>query len=75
MQDKYVTRCPYCGGTEIIEVYQTYYGAVSSVKNKLHGADLYHSVCRNCGSVLRSYVKNPEKLLRRKDRKKEDEMF
>ena len=29
----------------------------------------YHSICRNCGSVVRSYVKKPEKLLKRKDRK------
>ena len=49
--------------------------AVSSVNNKLHGADLYHSVCRNCGSVLRSYVKDPEKLLKKKDRRDKDEMF
>ena len=75
MADKYVARCPYCGGTETIEVYQFYYGAVSSVNNKLHGADLYHSVCRNCGSVPRSYVKDPEKLLKKKDRKNKDEIF
>ena len=67
--DKYIRICPYCGGTETIEVYQTYYGAVASVENKLHGADLYHTVCRKCGSVLRSYVKDPEKLLKKKDRR------
>ena len=39
--------------------------------HKLGGVSLYHSVCRHCGSVVRSYVKDPEKLLRRKDRKEE----
>lgn len=68
-RDMYVNRCPYCGGTEVITAYQDYYGALSSVKNKLRSVALYHSICRNCGSVLRSYVKEPEKLLKRKDRR------
>ena len=66
-EDRY-DRCPYCGGTEIIECYQTGYGAVTAVSNKLGGRALYHAVCRRCGSVVRSYVKEPEKLLKRKDR-------
>lgn len=28
--DDYVSRCPYCGGMEMILTYQTAYGAVSS---------------------------------------------
>ncbi|MBQ9552932.1 MAG: hypothetical protein IJU96_09255 [Clostridia bacterium] len=66
--DEYVSRCPYCGGTEMIETFQTAYGAVSATSNKLSGCSLYHSICRKCGSVVRSYVKEPEKLLKRKDR-------
>ena len=62
-------RCPYCGGTEMLECFQTGYGALSCVKNKLGGRPLFHSVCRRCGSVVRSYVKEPEKLLKRRDRK------
>ena len=61
-------RCPYCGGTEMIECYQTGYGALTATSNKLGGRALYHAVCRRCGSVARSYVKNPEKLLKRRDR-------
>ena len=68
-RDPYVPRCPYCGGGEMIETFQTGYGAVSATRNKLGGCTLYHSVCRRCGSVVRSYVKEPEKLLRRKDRR------
>ena len=75
MTDKYVTRCPYCGGSEIITTCQTAYGAVTNAESILHSAELYHSVCRNCGSVLRSFVKDPEKLLKKKDRRYKDEMF
>lgn len=67
--DEYVSRCPYCGGMEMILTYQTAYGAVSAVNNSWGGAPLYHCVCRNCGSVVRSFVEDPEKLLKRKDRK------
>ncbi|MBQ0124716.1 MAG: hypothetical protein KBS59_00135 [Clostridiales bacterium] len=70
MTDEFVKECPFCGGTEIIEAYQTSYGAINATSNKWGGgAALYHSVCRKCGSVLRSYVKEPEKLLKKKDRK------
>lgn len=71
MRDKYVFNCPYCGGTEVIEAYQSYQGSVTAVNNIWGGANLYHSICRNCGSVVRSYVKEPEKLLKKKDRRKE----
>lgn len=69
MRDKYVMNCPFCGGTEIIESYQTGYATVTATNNMWGGVSLYHSICRNCGSVVRSYVKEPEKLLKRKDRK------
>lgn len=70
MSDKFIFECPYCGGTEVIEAYQSSYGAVTAINNMWGGVPLYHSICRKCGSVLRSYVKEPEKLLKRKDRKK-----
>jgi len=68
--DKYVLRCPYCGGEEMIEAYQSCYGAVTATSNILGGRTLYHMICRSCGSVVRSYVKEPEKLLKRRDRRK-----
>lgn len=68
MQDKYVQKCPYCGGIEVIESLQGGYATITATNNMWGGVELYHSVCRNCGSVVRSYVKNPEKLLKRKDR-------
>lgn len=73
MQDKYVKECPFCGGNEMIKCHETGYTVVTAVNNvwasMWGGPTLYHSICRNCGSVVRSYVKEPEKLLRRKDRK------
>lgn len=69
--DEYVSRCPFCGGTEVIESFQSAYGAVTGAENRFGGVALYHSVCRKCGSVVRSYVKDPEKLLKRKDRNRD----
>lgn len=69
MTDKYVFTCPYCGGSEMIEAFQGGYGAVYGTLNKWGGCGLFHSVCRKCGSVVRSYVKEPEKLLKKKDRR------
>ena len=68
-KDEFAPRCPYCGGTEMIEAFQSAYGAVAATSNKLGGRTLYHSICAGCGSVVRSYVKEPEKLLKKKDRK------
>lgn len=68
--DRYVRACPYCGGTEMIEAYQGGYGALSSRQSAFASCSLNHIICRRCGSVVRSYVDKPEKLLKRKDRKK-----
>ena len=70
-KDRFVAECPYCGGTEMIESYQTAYGAVTARSTVWGGVPLFHAVWRRCGSVVRSYVKEPEKLLKRKDRKKD----
>ncbi len=68
-KDEYVKVCPYCGGSEMIEAYQTAYGALTSKSNPWGGAPLYHTVCRQCGSIVRSYAKDPEMLLKKKDRR------
>ena len=64
-----ISECPFCNGNEFIEAKQTGYAAISGCENIWSGADLYHVICRRCGSVVRSYVKDPEKLLKRKNRK------
>jgi len=62
MRDKFVTSCQYCGCTEMVEVYQAGYGTATVVNHPLHGAHIYHAVCKNCGTIVRSYVKKVEKI-------------
>ncbi len=64
-----MTKCRFCGGTEFITGYQNFYGAVYSADSLLRSTSLYHTICRECGSIVRTYVKDPEKLIKKKDRK------
>ena len=50
-----VTACPYCGGNDITEAKQRF---VSPVDDGMHGSVLYHAICLECGSVVRSYIKD-----------------
>jgi predicted nucleic-acid-binding Zn-ribbon protein len=56
-------KCPYCGGTEFVTAKQT--PGIESAKRPINvkGQWLYHIICLNCGTVVRSYVKEPKKLL------------
>ena len=65
MKDIKIERCPFCGGDETIETRVASYGGVSLTpvhKGGLRGAALFAAVCRGCGSVVRAYCKEPEKL-------------
>ena len=64
-----INQCPFCGCTEFVYGYQSGYGAVTGNQTLLSGQWLYHVICRNCGSVVHSYVNNPEKLLKRSNRR------
>ncbi len=57
-----IEKYQYCGGTEFID-------AEINLYISLCGQPLHHIVCRKCGSVVRSYVENPEMLLNKKDRR------
>lgn len=67
-------KCQYCGETEFLTFIQTI-----GIQNYLlpeydsffNETDKYlrHVICRSCGSVVRSYIKNPELLLKKKDRR------
>lgn len=61
-------RCPYCEGSEFIKGKHEGYGAVQSLESVWLSQTLYHVICRQCGSVVRSYVQNPEKLIKRRNR-------
>jgi len=63
--------CPFCNGTEFLEGKQSGHACISSCHNVWYSGDLYHVICRRCGSVVRSYVKEPEKMLKKADRREE----
>lgn len=73
MKEISITKCSFCGGTEFITAFQGGNGAVYSTDNSFRGTPLYHTICRDCGSVVRSYVTDPEKLLKKSDRRQEGE--
>ena len=63
-----INSCPFCGGTELIHGEPTSYGTIYG-ENMLQGCVLHYIICRQCGSVVHSYVDNPELLLKRKNRR------
>lgn len=71
MMDIRVTECPFCHGSEFIEAKQEGHAQISSMQNGWYSGVLYHTVCRRCGSVVRSFVKDPEKMLKKRDRRED----
>lgn len=72
MKEVKIEKCPFCGGEELIETRLISYGGVTLnpiSKGTFHGATLFATACRDCGSVVRAYCKDPEKLLPKKDRR------
>ena len=65
-----IEKCPFCGGEELIETIISSYGGVTINRlSDLHSVSLFATVCRNCGSVVRTYCKYPEKLYPKKERR------
>lgn len=63
-------RCPYCGNFEFVKAFSQGQGCVIGIENQWGmGQELHHVICRRCGSVVRSFVRNPEVLLKKKDRR------
>ena len=63
MTEVKIDKCPYCGGEEFFE------GPLATSDRKVTVAtgifshvNLYASGCRNCGSVVRTFCKTPDKL-------------
>lgn len=61
MQEKY--KCPWCGCEEVVYGVQTDRGRVKPAKpiSFDRGEKLIHVICKKCGTIVRSYVENPEK--------------
>ena len=56
-------RCPRFGSVENVTGKQSGYANVYREGSLLcWGQPLYHVICAKCGTVIRSYVKKPEKL-------------
>ena len=61
-------KCCYCGNETFVIGRQTNQGAVTPAEKilTLKEQQLYHVICLNCWTVIRSYVKNPQKLIIKK---------
>jgi len=56
--------CPHCGGTETVIGKQDGEGRIfaKAAITIMFGTKVFHIVCRNCGTIIRSYVEDPSKL-------------
>lgn len=72
MKEIIIDKCPFCGSEELIEAAMSSYGGsyLIPINGGLRSTALFATVCRDCGSVVRTYCKDPEKLLPKKDRRK-----
>lgn len=70
MKEVKIEQCPFCGSEQLLEVIVSSYGGVSiNLVGKLRSARLFATVCRDCGSIIRTFCKEPEKLFPKKERK------
>lgn len=72
MKEIKMEKCPFCGGEELLECFLNSYGGcyVSYKASKIYRDErLYALVCRDCGSVVRTYCKDPEKLFPKQERR------
>ena len=68
MKEIKIDNCPFCGGEEFIECRLSSTGGVQ-VLHKMREVGVYAIVCRDCGSIVRTYCKEPEKLFPKKERR------
>ena len=57
--------CSYCGASDTILCKQPHgYSSITLADKKIafNGQTLYHEICKSCGTVVRSYINEPEKL-------------
>ena len=69
MKEVKIEKCPYCGGEEFVEVRIASYGGAYVTTGGLRTDALFGTICRDCGSVVRTFCKNPEKLYPKKERR------
>ena len=69
MKEVKIEKCQYCGGEEFTEGRVASYGGAYVTTGGFCNSALYAIVCRDCGSVVRTFCKTPEKLYPRKERR------
>lgn len=58
-----IKECPLCGCNEIGEGIQNNYAKVHPVGDFMSfGSDIIHYICTDCGYIIASRVKKPEKF-------------
>ncbi len=61
-------KCPHCGSKENVIGKQDGYAAITPNKIfTMKQEAIYHVICLNCGTIIRSYVKEPRKLVIKKE--------
>ena len=69
MKEVRIEKCRFCGGEELIEGRIASYGGAYVSTGGFKNDALFAVICRDCGSVVRTFCKNPEKLYPKKERR------
>ena len=67
MKDVEIEKCQYCGGRKFIECqvsycYEGLHQIYVNVANQERCYNLFATICCGCGSVVRTFCKNPKNL-------------
>lgn len=59
-----IIKCPFCGGEDFIIAEQSGFSNIHVKKGfYFKETPLMHQVCKNCGTIIKSYVKDIDRLL------------
>ncbi|MGE7094302.1 transcription initiation factor TFIIIB [Lysinibacillus sp. NPDC048646] len=61
-QSTRATECPKCGGKELGQGKHNGYAAMHPDNKLSFGSDVVYIICTECGFIIESYVKKPEKF-------------
>ena len=60
-------KCPHCGSCNNVIGKQSGYARVTANKCvTFKEQTLYHIICLDCGTIIRSFIKNPKRLVVKK---------
>lgn len=61
-QFKAITECPKCGGVELGKGKHHGYAVMHPTNKMSFGSEVEYILCTDCGYIIESYVKKPEKF-------------